>query len=926
MTKYGLKARVYFFTIVPTIIIGIALASYFSFHRNRQLDDFVVERAINVIEPLAIATEFGMTRSNREKVKSVIDVTHRRMSPFIQSVAVFDSNNRLFATSNYQSDFGQHQIADEQAFPEDTQVEVYPKSILIRTPIWSESETAYGNMDQGKPKLLGYVSLVYNKEQALLLQFRDTVISSSIVILGIGLSFLFAYFLSKFVNEPIYNILRVVNSIRQGKLDTRINANYTGELGLLSKGIDALAESMAEYHEEMHQSIDQATSDLRETLEQIEIQNIELDIAKREAMQAAEVKSQFLANMSHELRTPLNGVIGFTRQVMKTPVTASQADYLNTIERSANNLLSIINDILDFSKLEAGEFELQKIDFDLRDSINEVLTLLMPSAHDKFLEIALIMDEDVPLSLRGDSFHYQQILTNLIGNAIKFTNNGQVRIRFTLGSLHDKSVVIHTEVSDTGIGISEQQQSQLFQAFKQADTSISREYGGTGLGLVITKKLIELMDGRIELHSEVGKGSIFSFTTHFELSPLELGEALPIEQLQQLQLAVYEPNPSSYQAIDTLCSQWQMEIESLSSTHLSSRSFYPRLLLGFSDLNQPQHLLSQIEQLRKHTDLLIVAINSCDPQVHQQALDAGADICLPKPLEHRKLAAALVADQQRQANELQAPLISSRDIVQLDIRVLAVDDNSANLKLIAAMLAEYVVDVELARNGEQAYQRCLETSYDLILMDIQMPVMDGLTAIKNIRHQGLNQRTPAIAVTAHILTGEQSSFLEQGFNDYLEKPIDDEKLQQCLNRWVNHSNFSNPQIKAETIITDFVELESDSYSHQLAMDRAQHKPDLALEMLRLLSNDFEVLRIHIAAALSGTISAQELKQHIHKLNGGCAYTGAKRLKSLSHDLETALDKNTSIEELEPELFELEDEMDKILAAQPQLEAALMKKT
>lgn len=318
-------------------------------------------------------------------------------------------------------------------------------------------------------------------------QYQEIISAGVVLILGIILSGFFAYRLLQDVEIPIKQMISMIDRIRRGHLDVRIEGKLLGELDTLKNGINAMAISLSEYHLEMQQSIDQATSDLRETLEQLEIQNVELDIAKKNAQEAARVKSEFLANMSHELRTPLNGVIGFTRQMLKTQLSSSQHDYLQTIEKSANNLLTIINDILDFSKLEAGKLLLENIPFDFEDSLDEVMRLLAPMAHEKGLELNLRIDPRIPAGVIGDPLRIQQVLTNLIGNAAKFTERGNISVSVDLKQQRDERLELQFIIRDTGIGISERQQSQLFQAFRQADASISRRYGGTGLGLVITQ-------------------------------------------------------------------------------------------------------------------------------------------------------------------------------------------------------------------------------------------------------------------------------------------------------------------------------------------------------------------------------------------------------------------------------------------------------
>ncbi|MGC9492107.1 two-component sensor histidine kinase BarA, partial [Vibrio genomosp. F10] len=501
MTRYGLRARVITLTLAPTLIIGLLLSSFFSFNRYHDLETQVIQSGLNIIEPLAIASEDGMRNQSHEAVRRLISYSHRKNSKFVRSIAVFDAKHELFVTSNFHPNFESLTFPKEQAIPLHSSSLLNDNSLILRTPILPESRLAIATEleGEGESQAFGYIAIELDLSSLRLQQYQEILLSVLILLLGLGLSAIFAMRLMHDVTRPIEHMKNMIQRIRRGHIDVRIEGKMHGELDSLKNGINAMAESLSAYHSEMQHSIDQATSDLRETLEQLEIQNVELDIAKKRAQEAARVKSEFLANMSHELRTPLNGVIGFTRQMLKTQLTNSQTDYLQTIEKSANNLLSIINDILDFSKLEAGKLALENIPFEFQDSLEEVVNLQATSAHEKGLELTLKVDPKIPVGLVGDPLRIQQVLTNLVGNSIKFTERGNIDISVELRSQKDDMVELQFMVKDTGIGISERQQAQLFQAFSQADASISRRYGGTGLGLVITQKLVSQMGGEISL-------------------------------------------------------------------------------------------------------------------------------------------------------------------------------------------------------------------------------------------------------------------------------------------------------------------------------------------------------------------------------------------------------------------------------------------
>jgi two-component system sensor histidine kinase BarA len=329
--------------------------------------------------------------------------------------------------------------------------------MILRTPIISEGYSPDESaISDAKPagNMLGYVALELDLK-SVRLQYKEIFISSLMILFCIGIALIFGWRLMRDVTGPIRNMVNTVDRIRRGQLDSRVEGFMLGELDMLKNGINSMAMSLAAYHEEMQHNIDQSTSDLRETLEQMEIQNVELDLAKKRAQEAARIKSEFLANMSHELRTPLNGVIGFTRLTLKSELNPTQRDHMLTIERSANNLLAIINDVLDFSKLEAGKLILESIPFPLRSALDDVVTLLAHSAHDKGLELTLNIKNDVPDNVIGDPLRLQQVITNLVGNAIKFTENGNIDIHVERRSISNNKVQIEVQIRDTGIGIPE---------------------------------------------------------------------------------------------------------------------------------------------------------------------------------------------------------------------------------------------------------------------------------------------------------------------------------------------------------------------------------------------------------------------------------------------------------------------------------------
>jgi two-component system sensor histidine kinase BarA len=904
-------------------------------NRYNDLEKQLIDSGTSISEPLALASELALNQQNREAVRRLISYAHRKHSDTVRSIAVFDSKHQLFVTSNFHPNFDSLSFNRDVEIPLHSETEMVNGHLVIRSPIRAEQRLMLPSESQTTAPTLGYIAIELDLSKLRLQQYQEIVIAFGVMLLGLTLSGIFAYRLIQDVTVPISRMKNIVDAIRRGQLDSRIEGTMHGELDSLKNGINAMAISLAEYHVEMQHSIDQATSDLRETLEQLEIQNVELDIAKKRAQEAARVKSEFLANMSHELRTPLNGVIGFTRQMLKTQLSRSQADYLQTIERSANNLLSIINDILDFSKLEAGKLSLENIPFEFRDSIEEVVALQAPSAHEKGLELSLTVDPTIPPSIVGDPLRIQQVLTNLVGNAIKFTERGNIDISVELRNQSDDAVELQFMVQDTGIGISERQQSELFQAFSQGDASISRRYGGTGLGLVITQRLVKQMGGEITLTSRLHQGSSFWFTITVSSSDLPV-EHLSTEQLSGRRLLLIEPNLNVANATKYQLKEVGLTIEH--QTQMPSKAQLNDLVIYNLAPNSPIERDTQRQQLieiAEHSQELVVGVPSTELAFAEQLNDIDNLTPITKPFAKKRLLEALLRHAPRVATvaAIEPTIIASK----LPLKVLAVDDNGANLKLITALLNELVDSVISCTNGHESVHAAQQHAFDIVFMDIQMPGMDGVAACEAIKATSLNSSTPVIAVTAHAMSGERDRLINAGMDDYLTKPIDEQRLQQLLTHWSPIQPTEIAEAPADKTYDDGL-ITSDTQGDatkvtepyhqpskenveviinwQTALVQAANKPDLAKEMLQMLVDLLPDVENEVDKALQEQGDKESLVNLVHKLHGSCAYSGVPRLKSICHQLESALRSGSVIEDVEPELFELQDEIEKVRVAAP----------
>jgi len=925
MHKISLKDWVVLLTIVPTALIGFGLAGYFSYSRSSELDEFLNLRAQSIIEPLAITGKTPFAKNNREELRRIISATHRSQSGIVKSIAVFTLDNQIFVTSAYHGDTNLMRLKAGLKIPAYTQSEHTDDFIIFRSPILDESKK------DGIPYTMGYIAIQIDKSRIKFKQQSQYIIAFTMAFLASLLSAIFALKLIQNVAKPVNSMVQAIDRIREGKLESRVSGRLVGELNFLKNGINAMAQSLGNYQNEMQGSIDQATIDLRESLEQFEIQNVELSIAKKKAQEVSKIKSEFLANMSHELRTPLNGVIGFTRQVLKTPLSDTQRDYLQTIDRSANNLLIIINDILDFSKLDAGKMVIESIPFSLREAVEDTLVLLAPSAHKKNIELSIKIDNAIPDSLLGDAMRIKQIMSNLVSNAIKFTQHGSVIIDVTFKAAGAKRTAIKITVTDTGIGMNSNQQQAIFKAFAQADQSITRLHGGTGLGLVICQRLAYEMKGDVGFSSRENNGSIFWFKFECGVNTLPLNNELDTLRLANKTILYYEPHLHSRAATYEILLNWKMQVTQVDSINQltmaleqskqANKNFDYALIGHDRNATALSDLKKIITQIKPQITNVHLAINSNSPSLQEALLASGALSCLSKPFAANKLYTALLAEQ----DNLFPP---SRKI--LPIKVLAVDDNEANLKLINALLLEQVSEVVLADNGMKAFELCKSEMFDLIFMDIQMPIMDGISTLKAIKRDTCNSKTPIIAVTAHALNGEKEKMQQQGFNAYMTKPIDETMLNHIIYEYCDVDHFINSTKQHLPIATTtkqpltIANKSSAVIDWSLAIIRTGGKEDLAREMLTGLVNSLAESQKFISKALVNQ-DINQLKSLIHKLNGACCYTGVPNLTNICQELETQLKSGITLDNLEPEFLEFFEQVEQVSIAAPKLLAQLNKK-
>jgi two-component system sensor histidine kinase BarA len=914
MKNWKLQYRILALVVLPGLIVSLFLGSFFINQRMSDLDNLLQERGLAIAKQAAATSEFGIVSGNMDILQNITNNLLEERD--LRSVRILDKDSRPLAHSGpkmVNNPIGNTQLKDQQL-----QLVHTVNSIRVKAPIFSQNIDFSSSTFTQQPtlnlvteNLLGWVEIELSLANTQIAKYQHLVTSIGTVLITLILCLILAIRMSRNISNPIQIMVDSVDKISDGKINTRVHINSGDEFQTLASGINAMAIAIQRTKAEHQQNIEQATHDIRETLETIEVQNIELDMARKEALEGSRIKSEFLTNISHEIRTPLNGILGFTRILLKDQSDQRRTEHLTTIETSANGLLTIINDILDLSKIDADKLVLENIDFNIRDVLEEVLTINAPEAHKKSLELVSLIYSDVPSFLIGDPLRIKQVLTNLISNAIKFTPRGDITVRVLVLDENVNQATVKFEITDTGIGLNEEQKKKLFHAFSQADSSTTRQFGGTGLGLVISQHLVEAMQGDIDVESAEGEGATFSFSVTLKKSR---HQALSLIELKAQQILIMESASGTRLSITHLLEQWHIRYNDT-----DNRDILLQTLLRKQQNNDPADAviigLSRKElyhsdtaklfkQINSYNIPIIALINTVISKELEYAQILGANQSISKPLQSKKLFNALCLGLGK---ERQNQFVIKQEQVPAPT-ILAVDDNEANLKLVTVLLEDMGIKVIAADSGPNALLKLERHKVDMIFMDIQMPGMNGLEATQLIRKKKAPKDLPIIALTAHAVADEKDKILQAGMNDYQTKPINNDQLKQCIERWTGYQCPEDVIIEQkaprQTSISHNTLEKDDSkddscliFDPQYSMRLANNKVDLAIDMFSMLLEGLTDDLLDIQS-LWQQQQQQELLQSIHKIHGATRYCGTPCLMHSMEQLETGL-KNEDLIDCEP---------------------------